>query len=510
LQTKEYRVDRVIAAIKDVDGRTKIKLKHQIMKLIFLSLIPLLPIIFLLLIILLLFFDISFAADLTGKKFRRPVLTKRSTRILIIFILLETLTFFFLANNSFLTTLFWLEIGLILFPVLGWILTGHTAGKILKKETAYAVAKLSKFKPQIIAVTGSYGKSTTKEFISELLSTKYKLAKTPDSQNTNFGLVRAINERLKKDNQYFVAEMGAYKVGEIANLCSIARPDISVITGIEPQHIELFGGMDNVVRAKYEIVKALRNKGTAIFNLNNSYCQDLYLKTKKRYPGITTMGYFVESEKSFLKTGITPDITAKITQITVDGINFKVFYKNEKEDIESNLRGVHLVENLLGAILVAQTQNVTSWIDIKKMCKKLNTISSTMTVSNTEKGIIIDDSHNSTPASFFSALKYLELYKNKKLFVLTSGIMELGNQSGKIHKSLGEKLFEISNTTFVTSNYYAKMIAEGMKDGRKLVCIENTDRLVKVMEDVMKRDFVLLIEGRMPKKIIDHFLYQKK
>ncbi|MBI2911034.1 MAG: UDP-N-acetylmuramoyl-tripeptide--D-alanyl-D-alanine ligase, partial [Chloroflexi bacterium] len=151
---------------------------------------------------------------------------------------------------------------LLLFPL-------EEAARYRYARAATAIVRARR--PRIIAITGSAGKTTTKEILHALLSPRYKVLRTPASFNTPMGITRVIRESLT-DQEIFIVEMGAYKRGDIATLCRlVGAPDIAIVTQINEQHLERFGSLENTVRAKFECVAALRPEGTAILNFDNPH-----------------------------------------------------------------------------------------------------------------------------------------------------------------------------------------------------------------------------------------------
>jgi len=130
----------------------------------------------------------------------------------------------------------------------------------------FLICCLSKNNLKVIGITGSYGKTSTKEFLYQILRQKYKVLKTPGSYNTLFGIYKVINHELDARYDFFICEMGAYKIGEIKELCDCVLPDFAILTGINEQHLERFGKIENTIKAKFEIVETLKDKATAAIN----------------------------------------------------------------------------------------------------------------------------------------------------------------------------------------------------------------------------------------------------
>ncbi len=131
----------------------------------------------------------------------------------------------------------------------------------------------------VVGITGSFGKTTTKEILSTILAKKYKVLSPPQSYNTLFAVAQIIKEQLKEDHEIFLVEMGAYRRGEIAELCRMVKPKIGILTGIANQHLERFGTQENIIKAKYDLIESLPPDGLAVFNLYSKPCCDLYQKT---------------------------------------------------------------------------------------------------------------------------------------------------------------------------------------------------------------------------------------
>ncbi|HRP36432.1 MAG TPA: Mur ligase family protein, partial [Candidatus Dojkabacteria bacterium] len=134
---------------------------------------------------------------------------------------------------------------------------------------------------KVVAITGSYGKTTTKELIYEILKDKFNVAKTPLNNNTAVGLAQAVKTYIKDDTEVFVVEMGAYRKGEIKQSTKIVSPDIAVVTALSQQHVSLFGSIEKIYQAKFELIDGLKDNGVAIFNGDDEKCQMMSRETSK-------------------------------------------------------------------------------------------------------------------------------------------------------------------------------------------------------------------------------------
>jgi len=492
LQVKEYRLDRFWVFLKTSDGRRRLGLIIIFLKFLFLAFFNEFPLFFFSLIF---YIDTLFLKDLVERRIKKPVVTERIKKI--------WLTSLFGFVIVFLTRNFlWGEVLSILTPFLGIFLTIPIVNRVKKEEIRKALKVLNRVKPIVIGITGSYGKTTTKEFVAHLLSQKFKTAKTEGSENTEFGIARKTYKNVVKGTKFFVVEMGAYRKGEIAKLAKIVNPQVGIITGIEEQHLSLFGSLENIKNTKFELIEALPENGVAIFNLSNKDSQELAQKARL-IKGLKVFGYYVGSKAN---DRVSADIFSKVVSATPEKINFKVFYNNEMRKLTANLTGIHFLENLTAAILVARHFGVP-WKNIKKGCKSIKIPENRMEVYKLKTGsVVINDTYNSTPRAFESALKYLSLFKRKKRIVVTSGVIELGNVSDIFHRKIGEELAKFSDYVFLTNKDFYKSISLGMgRKKSKLILGEEAEIREKLIKLVKTNKNVFLLEGRIPASILEIF-----
>lgn len=488
IQTKEYRLDRFTVLLKSKSGRSELMIYSILLKIFSLLLSiyfrNLLPF-----FVIIVFINLVSIWKIKNQGIRKPVQTQRLVRISFVSVFPVSLisfgVFMYFLPVSFLLAA---ETLLLVCPAFGVLLTKHAVDKAKSRLVEEASDKLLRVKPTIVAITGSYGKSTTKEFVAHLLNGKYKTLSSYKNQNTVFGLGRVVLDRLEASHKFFVAEMGAYKIGEIREMTEFVRPDIAMLTGIEPQHIELFGSLENIKKAKFEIIEAL-DGGTAIVNVSG--CEARELHKKSREMGIQTLSYALENT---LDVGIDKksiDMLGKVLKVTNEGLLIEINYQNKLIKLQTNLTQDYLVENLVGAILVARLLNV-EWVDIKKQAHTLELPEKTTQIIKRDNGVIIDDSYNSTPKGFRSALKLLNNFNGEKV-VLTSGIIELGDESDSIHKDLVRYMKEIKvDKVYLTRKDIAKYFR---KSGLDYHYAKNPKEIE------LSDNYVLLIEGRIPAAI---------
>jgi UDP-N-acetylmuramoyl-tripeptide--D-alanyl-D-alanine ligase len=347
-----------------------------------------------------------------------------------------------------------------------WLVLGNTL--MIPVEAAYRRRFLQQAKgvmeavhPKVIGVTGSYGKTTTKHFLRDLLSARYKTYATPKSYNTLMGISRAINEDIADDYsiEYFISEMGAYIPGEIARICDLTPPSISVVVEVGPQHLERFGTLENVAIAKYEIIKALPVDGLGVFNIDNPYIKAMY---ERGYPA-NRIGV-----SRLLPTNTSPDqarfIASDITQ-TLTGLTFAVTdtQMGQSELMNVPVVGLHNVTNILLATAVAVHEGL-SLRDVAQRARLLTPSESRLVRQTTAEGItIINDAYSANPAGVVSALQVLGLHQTGRRLLITPGMVELGPLHESENRKLGEEAAQYATDVILVGPEQTAPIAAGLQ-----------------------------------------------
>lgn len=324
---------------------------------------------------------------------------------------------------------------------------------------------LETVRPNVIGITGSYGKTSTKTFLAHFLKDRYKTYPTPKSYNTLMGLCLAINNDLADDLsiEYFIAEMGAYVPGEIERICDLVHPTTGIIVEVGPQHLERFGTIENVATAKYELIKALPEDGVGIFNWDNPHVRAMF---EKGYPHECIA---VSQQINFDEfTNSLPHLIASEVEETLNGLRFTVTDRrtNQYETFDVPLNGQHNVTNILLATAAALHEGLTLK-DIARRARTLTPAESRLVKQSTASGItIINDAYSANPAGAISALKVLNLYQNGKRVLVTPGMVELGDLMDVENHKLGIEAAKYATDIILVGKEQTRPIQAGLAEAQ--------------------------------------------
>jgi len=450
--------------------------------------------------------------DLCRKRLKTPILTKKTLVILFFGIIFETLVIFYFYFSLWLISIIWLLSIDILSPVIFSLLvlsfqpfTVLIRNQIIKK----AKQKREKFKNLIvIGITGSYGKTSTKEFLATILSEKYNVLKTEKNQNSEIGISQCILRNLRKEHEVFVCEMAAYNKGGIKLLCDIAKPQIGIITGVNEQHLATFGSMENLLSAEggKELIESLPKTGFVVFNGDNKYCRQLYKEAwvSKRIC-YTTFGASADEV-------VQGDFWAKEIKAEKDLLYFKIFSRwGEITEFKLNLLGEHYAQNILLAAVVAKEILGMTLEEIAKACKKIRPEQGGMRLIKTKDGLnVIDTTYSANPDGVIAHLEYLKTWPGKKIIVMPC-LIELGPASKEVHRRIGRKIGEVCDLAIITTrDYFQEIGEEAIKKGMKrenVVFTENPKEIFEIIRGFCQKEDVVLLEGRVPKLLIKKLIY---
>ncbi len=427
------------------------------------------------------------------RKYKKPlVYTDRLTRLLgTMGIINLILTTFVMIHFSLWQACVTLTVWTFLLPVVVIIanfinspIEKHVNNKFIK-EAKNILNEMPKL--QIIGITGSYGKTSTKYFLNKLLSTKYNVLMTPGNYNTTLGVVRTIREKLNATHEIFLCEMGARHVGDIKEICDLVKPHYGIISSIGPQHLETFFNMDNVINTKFELADSIDDSGKVFLNYGNEY-----IKNKECNKNVVSYGVNV--------AGV--NYVAENVSVSAKGSHFTVrSSKGEVQEFKTKLIGKHNVENITGAIAVACELGIPME-ELVYPVKTLEAVPHRLELIKGNTATIIDDAYNSNPVGAKMAVETLDCFDGCKI-VITPGMVELGSEQDRCNKEFGKQMAKVSDYIVLVGKEQTKTIYEGILsekfDDKKVFIANSFDEGMKWIKElkVEKEKFVLM-ENDLP------------
>lgn len=326
-------------------------------------------------------------------------------------------------------------------PIENYIQNGY------KKQARAKLAKMPDLK--VIAITGSYGKTSTKFMLNALLKERYSVCFTPGSFNTPMGICKVINNDLQSHHQILILEMGARYEGNIQELCDIAQPDISIVTNVGVAHLETFGTQEVIAYEKGKIVDNLSKGGLAVLNGDD--------------PRVSKMGERRPDLRRFLVGLKQGELTASEISYNTSGTHFTVHFDGEPFSFQTQLLGAHNVQNLMLAIGVAHH------LDIRPKTMALATqsiepVEHRLELKKAGDLFVIDDAFNSNPVGAKNAVEILAQFKNCRRIIITPGMIELGDIEYEENKKFGEHIGNANlDLVLLVGPERAKPILEGIQ-----------------------------------------------
>ena len=300
---------------------------------------------------------------------------------------------------------------------------------------------------KIIGITGSYGKTSVKYYLTTLLKSKYNVLMTPESFNTPMGVVKTIRGSLKATDEIFVCEMGAKWVGDIKELCDIVHPHHGVITSIGPQHLESFKTLDAVKGTKFELADSLPEGGMLFLNGDDENIRDH--GCNRPY-----ISYSIEGDADYVAFDL---------HVSERGTSFKVKTRTgEEEEFSTRLIGRHNVLNIVGAIAISHKMGI-SLKELRPAVRRLEGVPHRLQLSDKGGVTIIDDAYNSNPSGTKAALEALSLFDGYKILV-TPGMVELGEKQDELNREFGRNSAAVCDYVVLVGRKQAIPIKAGLLD----------------------------------------------
>ena len=337
---------------------------------------------------------------------------------------------------------------------------------------------------RVVGITGSVGKSTTKEMIAEVLSTSYRTLKSPGNLNNEIGLPLTLL-RLSHGHQRAVMEMGFYVPGEIAFLCDIALPQVGVVTNIGTVHAERAGSQEAIARGKSELIQSLppAPEGTAVLNFDDPWVRKMEERTKAR------VFFYGLSHEAHLWAD-------QVEGLGLEGIRFRIHYQGETLHVKIPLIGRHSVHTALRAAAVGLVEGM-NWQEILEGLSQGHTQLRLAVVRSETGALLLDDTYNASPESMLAALNLLDELEGRKIGVL-GDMLELGPYERGGHEMVGLRAAQVVNV-LLTLGERSHIIAEaarraGMKKNAILE-FDELEPLLAWMKTNLSKNDVVLIKG---------------
>jgi UDP-N-acetylmuramoyl-tripeptide--D-alanyl-D-alanine ligase len=337
---------------------------------------------------------------------------------------------------------------------------------------------------RVIGITGSVGKSTTKELAAEVLNQRYRTLKNPGNLNYEIGLPLTMLS-LSEGHQCAVLEMGFYVPGEIAFLCDLALPQVGVITNIGTVHAERAGSQEVIARGKAELVQSLppAPEGVAILNYDDPWVREMASQTQARV-------FFY---------GLDPqaDLWAdRVEGLGLEGIRFRLHYRHEVIHLRVPLIGRHSVHTVLRAAAVGLVESLT-WQEIVAGLRSEHAQLRLVAVRTQAGAMILDDTYNASPESTLAALNLLDELEGRKVAVL-GDMLELGQYEKQGHEMVGVRAAQVVDE-LVTVGSRGQMIAQAARaaglSARVVTELPDAKQAIEFLQDRLHQDDIVLVKG---------------
>lgn len=337
---------------------------------------------------------------------------------------------------------------------------------------------------KVIGITGSFGKTSMKHFLSTIMMEKYNVLIPPKNFNTPMGLCITIRSYLRGYHDFFICEMGARATGEIKELCDFVHPGDGIITSIGPMHLETFGSIENIIKTKFELSDAV-GSGRCFFNIDNGYIRENLPEDAVTY-------------------GLSDDAMYRgvIKSISRKGTSFDVIYPDKTcHTFNTTLIGGHNVQNLCGAVAMAKHFGVSD-NEIERGISKITAVEHRLQLRQQGNDTIIDDAYNSNPAGCRAALEVLSYLEGTKILV-TPGMVELGEKQYDLNFEFGAEAADVCDYVVLVGEKQTKPILDGLlskgyNNDNIYVATNLNDALLHAKSFYSENGRVILLENDLP------------
>lgn len=334
---------------------------------------------------------------------------------------------------------------------------------------------------RVVGITGSLGKTTTKELVAAVLAQRYQVLKSRGNYNNEIGLPLTLLE-LTSEHRRAVLEMGTYGLGEITLLARIAFPDIGVVTNVGPVHLERMGTVERIAQAKAELVQALPEDGVAILNGDDERVNAMARQTRAR----------------IVRYGLTADCdvwASDVESMGLDGVRFRLHHQEGSVHVHIPLLGGHSVHTALPAAAVGLVEGL-SWDEIRDGLQSGEQLR-LVVVPGVNGAVLLDDTYNSSPDSALAALSLLSEVEGRKIAVL-GDMLELGSYAVEGHRRVGRRAMEVASILITVGELGSLIGQEALASGmpaERVIELADADAAISCLRGLLREKDTVLIKG---------------
>ncbi|MBI5220861.1 MAG: UDP-N-acetylmuramoyl-tripeptide--D-alanyl-D-alanine ligase [Candidatus Liptonbacteria bacterium] len=348
---------------------------------------------------------------------------------------------------------------------------------------------------KIVAVAGSYGKTTTKEVVATILREKFQVVVTPGTENTPLGIARLIKREVDSQTEVLVIEMGEHEPGDIRDLCQIAPPHLSVLMGINEAHLERMGSLANATAALFEIVTYARPETMVFLNADSP----LIAQHAKEYCGQHETIWFSAQGHSRARFQI------KQPEFRADGSGWRFEFWEDKRKIGSYqvpILGEYILGTVMAAVAIAQKLGLTD-SEITRGVSQIKPVAHRLQLISGHRDIlVIDDSYNGNPDGVREAIRVLVHFPDRRKVFFTPGLLETGERTREIHLRIGQELALVADLVILIRNSVTPHLAEGLRAKNflesNIIWFDNTLAAHAALANILKPRDVILFQNDWP------------
>jgi len=373
---------------------------------------------------------------------------------------------------------------------LGVILNKGAEKSVYNKFKRQAVKKLNSMpNMKVVGITGSYGKTSNKNILSNILNITYNTIPTPKNFNTPYGLIMTINNHIDKFHEIFIAEMGAYKIGEIQELCDLVHPKYGILTKIGQCHLETFKSQQNIQKGKFELIESLPEDGVGVLNGDDELQVNYKLKNNCKI-----LWYGIENQDV--------DVYAKNIVTSHKGTTFEVVFKGDKKayKFETKLLGHNNVYNILSSLTLAYEFKIPVE-KLQKAVSRVEPVEHRLELKKMGNINIIDDAYNSNPDGSKMACEVLKSMPGKHIIV-TPGMIELGELQDELNEKFGEYIADSCDEVILVGEKQTAAIRKGLDKKKfakkKIHIIDDVKKAFPLMKELKEGETYVLLENDLP------------